>query len=129
MKTIKQAVTIKSSPHAVFEAFMDSKRHSKFTGDKAVISRKVSGKFTAFNGYADGKNLEIIEDKKIVQTWRASDWPENHYSTITLILMMVGAATKLTFTQTDVPDDRLADIKQGWTDFYWKPMKAMLEQK
>jgi hypothetical protein len=28
-----------------------------------------------------------------------------------------------------VPDDKYEDIKQGWKDYYWAPMKAMLEHE
>ncbi len=34
----------------------------------------------------------------------------------------------LTFTQTDVPDEFYEDISQGWRDYYWKPMKEMLDK-
>jgi len=37
---------------------------SKFTGDKASISRKVGGKFSVFDGYSEGANLELIPDTK-----------------------------------------------------------------
>ena len=104
-RTIKQSVTIKASPHDVYEALMDSKKHAKFTGGKATISRKVGGKFSAFDGYAEGVNLELVPDKKIVQSWRASDWPEGHYSKATFALKAVAGGTKLTFTQTGVPEE------------------------
>lgn len=128
-KNIKQTVTFKAIPHEVYELFMDSKKHSQFTGDKAVISRKVGGKFTAFGGYAEGTNLELIPDKKIVQKWRTSDWPEGHYSQITLSLMSNERGTRLTFTQSGVPDDQYDDILQGWRDYYWSPMKEMLTKE
>jgi activator of HSP90 ATPase len=70
-------------------------------------------------------NLEIRRGKKIVQTWRASDWPADHYSTVTFVLKPVKGGTRLTFTQTGVPDNQYAGIKQGWIEYYWKPMKAL----
>jgi activator of HSP90 ATPase len=127
-KTIRQSVTIKASPHDVYEALMDSKQHAEFTGGRAAISRKVGGKFTAFDGYARGVNLELVPDKKIVQTWRAEDWPEGHYSKATFTFTKVEGGTKLTFTQTGVPEDQYASISQGWRDYYWAPMKEMLEK-
>ncbi|MGA2318205.1 MAG: hypothetical protein ABSG71_17760 [Thermodesulfobacteriota bacterium] len=45
-KTIRQSITFKASPHEVYDALMDSRKHAKFTGAKARISRKVGGKFT-----------------------------------------------------------------------------------
>lgn len=125
---IKQSVTIKASPHDVYEALMDAKKHAKFTGGKAVISRAVGGKFNVFDGYAEGTNLELVPDKKIVQSWRADDWPNGHYSKATFELKASGGGTTLTFTQTDVPEEFMGDIAQGWQDYYWKPMKEMLEK-
>ena len=122
-KIIKQTVTFKKTPHEVYEMLMDAKKHTAFTGAKAKINNKVGGKFSAYDGYCDGVNLELVPDKKIVQTWRASDWPEGHYSTATYELTKVKGGTKLSFTQKDVPEDQYADIKQGWIEFYWDKMK------
>jgi activator of HSP90 ATPase len=121
-------VTIKAKPHDVYEALMDSKKHTKFTGGKAVISREAGGKFSTFDGYAEGINLTLIPDKKIVQTWRADDWPEGHYSKATFDLEAVPGGTRITFTQTDVPEEFIEEISQGWKDYYWAPMKEMLEK-
>ena len=66
-KSIKQSVTIKASPKEIYDALMDSKKHSKFTGGKANISNKVGGKFTAYDEYCFGTNLELVPNKKIVQ--------------------------------------------------------------
>jgi activator of HSP90 ATPase len=129
MKNIKQTATFKASTHEVYEALMDSKKHSEFTGGKAVISRKVGGKFTAYDGYAEGKNIELVPDKKIVQTWRAADWPEGQVSQVTFLIEEVGVKTRLTFTQTGIPDEQAADIADGWREYYWKPMKLLLGKK
>jgi activator of HSP90 ATPase len=127
-KIVKQTVTFKASPHDVYEALMDSKKHARFTGDKATISRKVGGKFSVFDGYSEGTNLELIPDSKIVQTWRASDWPEGLYSKVTFLLNKIEGGTRLYFTQTGIPEKQFNDIAQGWRDYYWAPMKAMLEK-
>lgn len=128
MKKLIQIVTFKASPHEVYELLMDSKKHSAFTGDKAVISRRVGGKFKAFGDYATGKNIELVEDKKIVQTWRASDWPAGASSTVTYEFEASGKNTKLKFTQEGIPEEQYDSIKQGWIDYYWEPMKKFLEK-
>jgi len=97
-KTIKQHITFRASPHEVYEALMDSDKHSQFTGDKAAISREVGGRFMAFDGYSEGVNIELFQDKKIVQSWRASDWLEGHYSQVTFSLKESKDGTLLTFT-------------------------------
>lgn len=128
-KTIRQSVTINASPNAVYDALMDSKAHSLFTGSKARVSRRIGGTFTTYDGYAEGKNLELARGKKIVQSWRGSDWPKGHYSKATFAMRKVKDGTKLTFTQTGVPDRKYEMIKRGWIDFYWAPLKEMLERQ
>lgn len=128
-KTIRQTVTFKASPHAVYEALMDSRKHARFTGAKARISRKVKGRFTAYDGYIEGVHLNLVPDKKIVQSWRGSDWPEGHFSRATFLLKKTKSGVRLTFTQSRVPVQHYRDISQGWRDYYWKPIKEMLGEE
>jgi activator of HSP90 ATPase len=126
-KKLKQTVTIKAAPHEIYEALMDSKKHSEFTGDKAVISRKVGGKFSTYGGYASGVNKALIPDRKIVQTWRAEDWPEGQDSEITIVLEAIENGTRLVFTQSGIPAEQYEDIARGWRDYYWTPLKEKLK--
>jgi activator of HSP90 ATPase len=128
MKKIKQTVTFEASPHDIYEMLMDSKKHSSFTGSTAKISRDAGGKFSVWGGDISGENIELLKDKKIVQRWRSKDWPNGHFSKATFELKEEGKKTKLTFTQTDVPDEKYESVKQGWIDFYWNNMKASLKK-
>ena len=122
--------TFTVSPHEIYEALMDSEKHSKFTGAPATISREVGGEFTAHDGYIKGKTIELVPDRKIVQEWRASseEWPNNYFSTAIFLLedSELGG-THLKFTQAGVPEDAYESIKQGWNEHYWVKIKEMLE--
>ena len=126
-KDIRQTVTFKAGAHEVYELLMDAKKHSELAGDKAKISRTVGGKFNV-GGYIEGVNLELVPDEKIVQSWRYEDWPAGHFSKATFAFKEEGGKTKMSFTQTGVPVQFYDDIKQGWIDYYWMPMKEMLEK-
>ena len=128
MKTIRQEVTFNASPEVIFEMLMDSRKHSEFTGEKADISREVGGKIAAYDGYISGHNTELVQNRKIVQSWRGSEWPEGHYSSAKFELEEVEHGTKLTFTQTDVPDDQYDSISEGWIEQYWDKMKKVLSK-
>ena len=127
-KTIRQSITFKASLHEVYEALMDSRKHAKFTGEKARISRKVGGKFMAYGGYIEGINLDLVPGRKIVQSWRGSDWPKGYLSKVSFSLKKVNSGTRLIFRQSGVPDQYYKNINQGWRDYYWNPMKEMLEK-
>lgn len=127
-KNIRQSVTFRAAPKDVYEALMDSRKHARITGGKASISRKIGGKITAYDGYITGRNLELDANKKIVQSWHASDWPEGHESRVTFTLAKVPGGTRLTFTHSGVPEKQYASIREGWIEFYWEPMRKFLEK-
>ncbi len=108
---------------------MNSKKHAQFTEASASISRKAGGKVTAYDGYIFGTNLEIVPDTKIVQSWSCTDWPEGHFSKAEFVIEKSKGGTKLVFTQTDVPEEFLDEISDGWHEHYWEKMKRMLEKK
>ena len=129
-RTIRQTVDFSAKTHDVYEALTDSKKHSEFSGSKCVISRKVGGKMSAYDGYIVGENIELMPDKKIVQTWRAEEdcWPANHYSRVTFVFKPTKKGTRLTFTHSGVPVDCGARFDTGWQEHYWTPMKERLER-
>ena len=127
-KPIQQTVIFKASPHDVYETLMDSKKHAAFTGGKASISRTVGGSYMAYDNYITGKNIELVPDKKIVQDWRAVDWPEGIFSRITFKFTGVEEGTRLDFVHADLPEGTEEEFTQGWIDNYWEPMKAFLEK-
>ena len=128
-KTIRQTATFAAPPAVIYELLMDSRKHAAFTGEKARISRVVGGRIRAYDGYIEGTNLALVPDRKIVQTWRGSDWPEGHFSRATFSLAKVKGGTRLTFVQLGVPEDQVEPIKEGWREHYWEKMKASLAAK
>ena len=128
IKTIKQTVVFRATPHEVYDALMSSAKHSKFTGSKATVSRKAGGKFSIFGGGLRGTNLQVVMDKKIVQKWQCKmdNWPDKHWSKVTFSLKKTKTGAQLKFIHMNVPDECYKSIKEGWTKYYWKPMKKML---
>ncbi|MFH1207639.1 MAG: SRPBCC domain-containing protein [Patescibacteria group bacterium] len=124
--SIKQGCMLPGTTRQVYELWMDEKKHAEVTGGKATISRAVGGEFATFGGWATGKNIELNPDKKIIQTWRADDWPAGHFSTLTVHLLPAPGGTKLLFTQTGVPIERAKSVAVGWKEYYWEPMKKFL---
>jgi uncharacterized protein YndB with AHSA1/START domain len=128
-ETIRQEVEFRAGPERVYRAWMDSGEHSRITAAQAVIEDRVGGSFTTFDGWAQGRNIELVPGKKIVESWRAEQvgWPKRHYSRITITLKKKGKGTLLEFVQTRVPHECADEIAQGWREFYWKPMKRLLK--
>ena len=130
IKTIKEKIIIPTSPDALYEAFMDAKIHSAFTGSKATCDPKIGGKFTAWDGYISGKNLELEKGKKIVQEWVTTEWPEDYPpSRLELAFKKVKEGTEISMVHSDVPAEQAEDLKEGWSEFYWKPLENYFRKK
>jgi activator of HSP90 ATPase len=128
-KSIKQTVTLNTTPETIYNLLLDEKKIAVFTGSKATMSKKVHGKFDVFDGYCHGYNIELTEGKKIVQAWHFAEdgWPDDHFSICTFDLENAGNKTRLRFLQTDVPEHKADSLKDGWKEFYWNTMKTYLK--
>ncbi len=129
-KTINQTVIITdAAPHDIYEIFMDSKKHAKLVNSTAKISRETGGGFEVFDGYIDGTNIELVNDRKIVQNWRGEEdcWPKDHYSKLTIILEKEKNGTRINLTQEGVPEECADDFDKGWYEFYWNPMQELFK--
>ena len=122
--TIKQKVTIPASPKAVYDAYVDPKKHSEFTGSKATGKPVVGGKYTAWDGYIFGKFLELDEGKRVVQEWTTTDWVEGYpASKLELTFCEVPEGTEIVMVHSNVPKEQADEIAEGWIEFYWNPLK------
>jgi len=125
--TIHQEVDFKASPQRIYDALLDTKQFSAFSGMQAEINREVGGAFTIFSGHIIGRNLELIPNKRIVQAWRVVDWPEGVYSIAKFELKPQGSGTHLVFDHTGFPEELRDHLAEGWADHYWARLKKYLE--
>ncbi len=128
--TLKQKAIIPAPPKAVYDAYVDPRSHSEFTGSKATGKPKVSGKFTAWDGYIFGKFLELEDGKRVVQEWATTDWEEGYGpSKLELTFCTVPEGTEIVLVQSKVPRGLVDELAEGWIDFYWNPLKEYFGKK
>jgi activator of HSP90 ATPase len=120
----KLTVILHASAERIFNAWLSSDGHSAMTGSAAIVDKKLGGAFTAWDGYIFGKTLEMESPRRLVQAWRTSEFPEGAPdSRVEILFDEVKGGTKLTLIHSDMPEDQVESYKQGWKDFYFKPMK------
>jgi activator of HSP90 ATPase len=121
--TISEIIPAKASE--IYNAWLNSEGHAAMTGSLAHVDGKVGGKFTAWDGYIFGRTLELTPNQRIVQVWRTSEFPDDSPdSHVEILLEEVPGGTKVTLTHSDMPEDQVDSYRQGWDDFYFKPMKS-----
>ncbi len=118
---------INASPQAIYETWLDGAGHTKMTGGMATGTAEVGASFTAWDGYIEGSNLILQPFKRIVQSWRTTQFEaEEEDSEIEILLEGSDDKTELTLIHRNVPESGEHYIK-GWDDHYFQPMKAYFE--
>jgi activator of HSP90 ATPase len=125
-KTIHQEVTFKANPKKVYDSLLDAKAFAAFTGAPATIDANVGGAISGFGGMITGINVELVPGKRIVQAWRAGNWPEGIHSIVTFNLAPAGNGTKLTLDHSGAPDGSEEMLEGGWHKMYWEPLAKHL---
>ena len=128
--TVQKVVFKNTTPKALYDLYMNAKKHSVATGAPANITNKTGSKFSTHNNYITGENLELIKDTLIVQTWRTQEWDNNAPDSIFIIhLEPKGKNTILHAIHAGVPDKHADSINEGWHNHYWEPWKKWLAGK
>lgn len=113
-----------SSAKAIYTAWLSSQEHARMTGGEATISDHIGDSFSTWDGYIEGKNIELIPNQKIVQSWRTSQFDtDQDDSIVTITLTEENEMTALVLVHSNLTDKDY-HYKQGWIDHYFEPMKA-----
>jgi uncharacterized protein YndB with AHSA1/START domain len=127
MAKIHQEVTFSAAPERVYRALLDSAQHAKFTGAPAEIGASAGDAWSAYGGKIFGRQLELVDGVRIVQTWRAGNWPDGVHSLVRFELVPEGGKTKLVLDHDAVTDEQAPHLEGGWPKMYWEPLRKYLE--
>jgi activator of HSP90 ATPase len=110
----------------VFSAIANADQHGAFTGAPATGSNEPGTAFTTHDGAIEGWTLGAAANSYIVQAWRPTDWPTGVFSLVRYDFSADGDSTKITLTQSSMPDGAAPHLEQGWNERYWAPLAAYL---
>lgn len=119
------STVVPTTPQRVYAAWLSSDEHSAMTGGAAQIDPIVGGRFNAWDGYITGTTLELEPQRRIVQSWRTTEFPDDAPdSRLELALEAVAGGTKLTLKHSHIPTGQGASYESGWVENYFEPMKT-----
>jgi uncharacterized protein YndB with AHSA1/START domain len=128
-ESITISAVLPATPQQIYDAWLDSQGHSEMTGGQATIHPGVGGTFTAWDGYIEGISQKLVPNKRIVQSWRTSEFPEDAPdSKLEIVLEPVKAGTKVTIHHTHIPNGQGKMYKEGWHEHYFEPMKVYFQR-
>ena len=117
--TIHQEIDFVVSPERVYNALLDGKQFSEFSGAPAEIDSVGGGAFSLFGGRIVGRNIELIPNHMIVQAWRVAIWPAGVYSIVKFELKSQGSGTHLVFDHSGFSAEFHDHLAAGWKSNYW----------
>jgi len=125
MKTsFKLSTVLPVDRERLYKAWLSGREHGAFTGGKARIQAKVGGRFTAWDGYITGATVELEPLRRIVQSWRTSEFPpDSPDSRLEVLFDDVKTGTRITLIHSQVPKGQTEQYKAGWQEYYFAPMR------
>lgn len=115
--------TFPVAPSTIYKAWLSSDGHTEMTGGRAECSSVENDEFMAWDGYITGQNKVLIENQKIVQSWRTTEFNEqDEDSELTIELKATEEGCLLTLTHSHIPNQE-SDYEKGWIEHYFQPMK------
>jgi len=128
--SIQVSAVLPANPARIYKAWLSSKEHTAMTGGGATVDPKVGGRHTAWDGYIEGVTLELESNRRIVQSWRSSEFPADAPdSRLEVLLEKAGGGTKITLNHSDIPEGQGARYESGWVENYFDPMRAYFARK
>ena len=128
-ESIKISELFPVSAKRLFDAWLNSTEHSKFTGVEANIKPHVGSKYTAGDGYINGTNLVLQPYGRIVQSWRSTDFPDGAInSKLEILFEKANSGTRVTIIHTSIPYGQAKEYEKGWKNHYFKPMKKYFKK-
>ena len=120
---------LKASAQEVYDAWLDSEKHSAFTGGEAQITNEVNTEFTAWDEYISGKILELEEGKRILHSWRTVEFSDTDEDSILEVLLedTENGSCKITINHSNLAEGGAKKYNIGWEENYFEPMREYFE--
>jgi uncharacterized protein YndB with AHSA1/START domain len=128
-EALRVSTTIPAAPTTLYLAWLSAEQHSAMTGGAAKIDPQVGGKVSAWNGYITGKLVILDLGRRIVMSWRTTDFPRDAAdSRVEIHFEALGGSTRLTILHTDIPEGQGEKYRTGWNEHYFTPMRTFFSK-
>ncbi len=123
-ESLSVSAVVPATSDRVYASWLDSGEHSRMTGGGSVrVEARVGSDYSAWDAYATGRILELEPGRRIVQSWRTSDFDSSHPdSRLELHLRDVPGGCDVMILHMELPEGLAAKYEEGWRTHYLLPM-------
>jgi activator of HSP90 ATPase len=123
--SLRQQVCLSGPPSRVYKTLLDSKKFAFFTRLPAEIDPTPGGAFRLFQGQIEGRNIELVPAKRIIQAFRPAHWDPGVYSIARFDMEPRLTATILVLNHYGFPEGDYDHLFEGWNAHYWGPLRKL----
>jgi uncharacterized protein YndB with AHSA1/START domain len=124
-EALRVTSTIPVAPTTLYFAWIDSTHHSSMTGMTAKLEPVVGAKYSTCNGYVTGKLVILDLGRRIVMSWRTTDFPRDAAdSRVEVHFETLGLSTRILILHTEIPEGQSEKYKALWNEKYIAPMRS-----
>jgi activator of HSP90 ATPase len=118
-------VEFAAPPRLLYAALLDQKQFAALTGMPATIDPAVGGALSLFGGLILARNVELVQDRRIVQAWRPARWDPGVYSIVHFEFSARGSGSALAFDHAGFPAGEYDHLYAGWQSHYWEALRKV----
>lgn len=126
--TLSDEAEFRTSADQLYATFTDPQRIAAFTRAPPTVFEGATpgGKFSLFGGNVSGEYVELKPSVELTQKWRLKQWPEGHYSMLTLKFEQnnVDHVTVMKVEWKGVPVGQEEPTKRNWGEYYVRSIKT-----
>ena len=126
--SLHQEVALEDTPRRIYDILLDSKQFAACTGMPAEIDPKAGGAFSTFGGMIEGRNIELVSGRRLVQAWRPTHWDAGVFSIVRFDFKPIHIGTLVVLNHSSFPEGEFESLSSGWKSHYWEPLKKYLSQ-
>ncbi len=124
MKEFKKYFKLSASAADLYNALTNPAMIEIWTGEAAEMSTEPGSEFSLWDGEIVGRNIEFVQDQKIVQSWY---FGEDVESIVTIKLHLDKQGTNVEVHQTNIPDEAYENIAEGWESDYFGSLSELFD--
>jgi len=137
-EAIHQEVMIKAPAARIYDVLTSAAQFQKLqllspdvpaaamNAHPAQLSAEPGSAFSLFGGVIEGRQVELVPSKRVVQAWRVSNWDQGVYSIVRFELVDADGGTKIVFDHVGFPSGAGDHLAAGWKSHYWDGLAKLL---
>lgn len=121
--TLHLEPTFNVTAEQLYITLLDEQRVSAWTRSQAQIEAREGSDFKLFGGSISGQIKKLVQNERIIQSWRLEDWKSGHYAELDIQLKQGAGETTMVVKWSGIPIGEEERVRGNFEDYYVRSIK------